>query len=104
MHYDIYLGCFEDFLRAYAGLLVDGSVMRSLLIKGSNKNKKWKCLACRMDASLVLKLRRREIFWLDANAISNRSNFGFGSNHEKERLGRRGVDAANAHPTSIMYT
>ena len=103
MHYDIYLGCFEDFWRVYAGLLVDGSMMRSLLIEGLNENKQWKRLARRMDESLVLK-RRREIFWLDANAISNRSNFGFGSNHEKERLGRRGTDATNGHPTSIMYT
>ena len=39
MRYNIYLGCFEDFLRAYADLSVDGSMMRSLLIEGSNKNK-----------------------------------------------------------------
>ncbi len=75
MCYDIYLGCFEDFLHAYAGLSVDGSMMRSLLIEGSNENKQWGHLVRRMDASLVLKLRRGEIFWLDANAISNRSNF-----------------------------
>ena len=65
MRYNIYLGCFEDFLRAYAGLLVDGSMMRSLLIKGSNKNKQWKRLARQMDASLVLKLRRKEICHTD---------------------------------------
>jgi hypothetical protein len=35
----------------------------------------------------VLDLHRREIFWLDANAISNRSNFGFGSNYEKGQTG-----------------
>jgi len=39
MRYNIYLGCFEDFLRAYAGLSVNGSMMRSLLIEGSNENK-----------------------------------------------------------------
>jgi hypothetical protein len=39
MDYNIYLGCFEDFLRVYAGLSIDGSKMRSLLIKGSNENK-----------------------------------------------------------------
>ena len=101
MRYNIYLDALKIFLHAYAGLSVDGSMMRSLLIEGSNENKQWKRLARRMDASLMLTASRRG---LDANAISNRSNFGFGSNYEKERLGRRGTDATNAHPTSIMYT
>jgi len=95
MYYNFYLGCFEDFLRAYAGLSVDGSMIRSLLIEGSNENKQWKRLARQKDASLVLDLRRREIFWLDANAISNRSNFWI-----RKQLRER----TNGHPSSIMYT
>ncbi len=52
---------FEDFLRAYAGLLVDGSMMQSLLIEGLNENEQWKRLARQMDASLVLTASRRDL-------------------------------------------
>jgi len=89
MRYNIYLGCFEDFLHAYAGLSVDGSMMRSLLIEGSNENKQWKRLARRKDASLVLDLIcvEERSFGLTPMRFQTDPIFGFGSNYEKGQTG-----------------
>ena len=104
MCYDIYLGCFEDFLHAYAGLSVDGLMIAEFANQGLEQKQTMKSFStsyrCISHAHSCVKER---YLWLDAKAISNCSKFGFGSYYKKDRLGRRGIGATDKHP-SIIYT
>ena len=45
MRYNIYLGCFEDFLRAYAGLLVDGLMIAEFAYRGLERKQTMKAFS-----------------------------------------------------------